>query len=133
MKPDRTVYYMSHLLLVSLFMELNLPVFFTGGNRSLLFWTPAQRERGMLVAWLEGIFFYPFLLYLCGLIEGQKISFFFPTGHAASFIYFFFLPQQRKSHTFGTLTHHWLLENVEPLFTADSWVLNSLPLLLLYQ
>lgn len=50
MKPDHSVYYVSHLLLGSLFMELNLPIFFTGGNMSLLVWTPAQREREILLA-----------------------------------------------------------------------------------
>ena len=50
MKPDHSRYYTSHLLLGSPFMELNVSIFFTGGNMSLLFWTPAERERGMLVA-----------------------------------------------------------------------------------
>lgn len=47
---DHSVYYMSHLLLILLFLELNLLGFFAGANMSLLFWTPAQREKGMLVA-----------------------------------------------------------------------------------
>lgn len=63
---------------------------------------------------------YPLIQSLDGIVEGQKI----------------FLQQERdvcpliqESHTPGPLTHHWLLQSVEPVFTAGSWVLNSPPLL----
>lgn len=118
MKQDHSVYYMSHLLLVSLFMELNLPIFFTAGNMSLLFWSPAQRERGCWWHNWREYFFYLFPLYLCGLVEGQKIFFFFfpHTPKRTCCFNFFLSPAEEISHFWHFDTSLTVREHGAPVY-----------------
>lgn len=69
-------------------MELNLPIFFTGGNFIVLdFCSKSKGNASGITGGNVVCVLLSFSTYLCGIFEGQKI-FFCPAGHAASFISF---------------------------------------------
>lgn len=122
MKQDHSVYCMSHLLLVSLFMELNLPIFFTAGNMSLLVWSPTQRERGCWWHnWRECFFlsFSTLSLWACWRTEDFIFLFLFlfsPTPNRTCCFIFFLSPAEEISHFWHFDTSLTVREHGAPVY-----------------